>query len=781
MSDALKSLSIDALERVDAVCRDFESRWKTGHQPCLDEFLLDIAGAERLALIEELILLDVEYKRRHGDRPDIAEYLADFPDIDRSLLDRAVDGAPPPMTVESSAMPSRHAEIRDLVPGAVIGSYRVQRVLGRGGMGTVYAAEHQHLKRTVALKLQDRVCADDEAQLLRFRREAEIVAHLTHPHIVTAYDAGEYDDRLYLVTELIDGADLAREVQEHGPLPLDDALRCVRDAALGLAYAHEKGVIHRDVKPSNLLRDRSGTIKVSDLGLASFRTGSQSAPTGMSQQSLSEMTVGTIDYMPPEQAFDSSLADVRSDVYSLGCTLYFLLTGRPIFAGETPLDRVIAHASAELPDLKATRPDAPLFVADLLCRMVAKSPEERIASMAEVVAMIDDGLRQRTHQDATVPTASLSMRAVTRQRRTPSHWALAVCLMLAATATVTAVMINVVDPDMKPSPTTSEAKPSERSQGRRLSLPVVPFDNAADLQRQWSEQLSIPQRITLHEHEFVLIPPGVFLMSSSEEQLDTLKRMGAPVDTRSQREEPQHEVTIASPFYLSVTEVTVDQFARFVQAAHYTTTIEQDRERPPTHRPASLGYGRVDGRWEQAATFDWQHIGELELSGDMPVMNVSHDDASAYVEWLSGHESEFLFRLPRQSQWEFAARAGTATSWYYGETFSVNGNHCWHRRNSDSRPHAVATLEPNPFGLFDIYGNVDEWCEDRLRIEGDTLIALNPGQPASPSSYTMVAARGGDFRDDFGNRSTARCYTGRHTVSLRGFRLLAEFKPRTDL
>ncbi len=229
------------------------------------------------------------------------------------------------------------------LPNLSVGTYVVLDRLGAGGASTVYKARHRLMKRVVALKLLSREGADKDSFARRFRREVETIAQFNHPNIVMAFDADESDSGLFLAMELVDGRDLGAEVAAGGPLSAADAVECTLQAAWGLAYAHDHGVVHRDIKPANLLRDWSGVVKVADLGLASV-SASESGSVNTSLTVAGEI-LGTLAYMAPEQALDSTTVDHRADVYSLGCTLYFLLTGRCALLG---------HFN-DVPDAKASR------------------------------------------------------------------------------------------------------------------------------------------------------------------------------------------------------------------------------------------------------------------------------------------------------------------------------------------------------------------------------------------------------------------------------------------
>ncbi len=269
-----------------------------------------------------------------------------------------------------------------------IGNYEILDRLGAGGMGTVFKARHRRMKRVVALKLLAQALGRDATFVQRFQREVETIARLTHPNVVMAYDADESEVGHFLVMEYVNGQDLVSLVQKRGPLPLAAAVDCTVQAARGLAYAHGQGIIHRDVKPANLLYDEHGFVKVTDLGLARFSgaAGAASATSGLTQAGG---MLGTVDYMPPEQALDATAIDHRADIYSLGATLHYLLLGQPPYTGATIMATLLKHRDAPVPSLTAARGDVPAALDEVFRRMLAKAPADRFPSMAEVVAALE--------------------------------------------------------------------------------------------------------------------------------------------------------------------------------------------------------------------------------------------------------------------------------------------------------------------------------------------------------------------------------------------------------
>ena len=269
-----------------------------------------------------------------------------------------------------------------------LGKYRLIQRLGKGGMGTVFLAEHVTMNRRVALKIVPRSIAKDRASLDRFFAEARAIAALDHPNIVQAYSVDNEMDRYFIVMEYIEGQDLQRVVETGGPLEFDRAADYIRQAAGGLAHAHARNLVHCDVKPSNLLVNTQGVIKILDFWP---RPANQSDEARESNRPA----LGTVDYMAPEQALGAADFDNRADIYSLGCTLYFLLAGHPPFPEGTLAQRIVKHQTQPAPDILAERPGTPLLLAELCQRMMAKRPADRCQSMQEVGAALLPGGPER--------------------------------------------------------------------------------------------------------------------------------------------------------------------------------------------------------------------------------------------------------------------------------------------------------------------------------------------------------------------------------------------------
>jgi serine/threonine protein kinase len=268
--------------------------------------------------------------------------------------------------------------------GFTLGKYKVLERLGSGGMGTVYLCEHMVVCRKVAVKVLPTSQASNPSALGRFYREARAAGVLDHPNLVKAHDVDQEGQLHFLVMDYIDGASLQEIVTRFGPLSVPRACHYIRQAATGLQAAHEAGLIHRDVKPANIMLERNGTIRVLDLGLARFRTDIDMLTLKYDEKNV----LGTADYVAPEQALNSHDVDIRCDIYGLGGTFYYLLTGSPPFPGGKVAQKLIWHQVRQPTPVRATRGDVPEELEAVIGRMMAKDPADRFQSPREVIAAL---------------------------------------------------------------------------------------------------------------------------------------------------------------------------------------------------------------------------------------------------------------------------------------------------------------------------------------------------------------------------------------------------------
>ena len=331
------------------------------------------------------------------------------------------------------------------------GRYRIMRKLGSGGMADVYLAEDEELGRRVAIKILNEKYATDDQFIERFRREAKNAAGLSHPNIVSIYDRGEAEGTYYIAMEYLDGRSLKELVVARGPLPIPDAIAATRQVLTALRFAHRKGVVHRDIKPHNVMADADGRLKVTDFGIAR---------AGVSQMTEAGSIIGTAQYLSPEQARGAPV-DQRSDLYSMGVVLYEMLTGQVPFTGESPVEIAMKHLSDTPRPPSLLRPDIPPDLDMVVLRALAKNPEDRFQTAEEMDVELDRvaagvGVTAETADAATAvlsgtalasaPTAIVPPRRPPTETRRPSYryaepprrrrpvwpWLLALLLVVAA-------------------------------------------------------------------------------------------------------------------------------------------------------------------------------------------------------------------------------------------------------------------------------------------------------------------------------------------------------------
>lgn len=806
------NLSDEILRRIDQACDDFESAWKSGERPFVDDVLSDFPQTAHVQLLDELLPIEIAWRLKSGETPSADSYLFRFPQLDPARLETLlgsestidsedggtlaitdsellgefdsevfdagasslsfdklvaeaaellrkldglglVDARHPLQLLVDSQQPLDQVSPTEMVAllgekglltrwqvdrltkksapeSLVLGDYVLLDPLGKGGMGIVYRARHRRMDRLVALKtLTDRATESDDS-VQRFQREVRAAARLSHPNIVAAYDAGEHNKTHYLVMELVDGIDLSKLVRQSGPLNASRAVDYVRQAAAGFAYAHSQGIIHRDIKPQNLLVDRSQHVRILDMGLARLNPTNAAADPASSAGAQTELTqsgviMGTVDFMSPEQATNTRNANEQSDIYSLGCTLYFLMTGRAMFDGETCMERLLAHHQDSRPSLVTTRSKIPPALEAVFTRMTARQPSERFESMEEVVEALDsvqsslDGAEPSVPSvpainvgnspeelpeffiepdapEATLITRDVSVVGTTVDRfdgTTKPGVKTGTALWQSKRARVVAIAIGLclgawgLWPDTDSSPPESEIggnSPGET--GRREdgeennpqgSPPLKLREDLAQPECDWPEASAIQQRQLQIAGKFGITP---FV----ENSIGMVLTVVPGTDTG------------ATPFLIGTTEVTVEQFGMFVDEMGY--------ELRSTSR-----FGRSGGRWGPDPDFDFRHLGDLEVSKQFPACSICWFDAQAFCNWLSGKE-DAIYRLPTVTEWQAANAAGNSARWFFGNDDARLAEFAWHQGSAGDQFHEVAGKRANALGIFDTLGNEYEWC-----------------------------------------------------------------------
>ncbi|HEY7313356.1 MAG TPA: bifunctional serine/threonine-protein kinase/formylglycine-generating enzyme family protein [Gemmataceae bacterium] len=584
----------------------------------------------------------------------------------------------------------------------MLGHYLLLERLGEGGMGQVFKAREQRLGRIVALKVLRKECVVKPDVLRRFHHEIQAAARLSHPNIVHAYDAEQIGDTHVFAMEYVEGIDLSRLVKQSGRLAMAQACEYVRQTAVGLQHLHNIGMVHRDIKPANLMRAApGGTIKILDLGLARLLDEESSERTVLKLTRLG-VVMGTLDYLAPEQALNSHRADIRSDLYSLGCTFYFLLTGRVPFPVEEPMAKLLAHSCDKPDPVEQVRPDVPANVAAIVRKLMGRHPEDRYQTPAELVQALATPTPSPT-AIATPPPAQpvaplaapavapplavpVAQRRRTRSARRGKIWLAAAAVILAPL--LIGLLVHFL----------------------RGDKPPAPAGGPVDSRRRAADGSKITNSLKM---ELIRINPGKFFM-------------GAPTKEPTHRpdETPEREVTITRPFYLGANLVTVGNFNEFVEKTDYKTEAEQDNDTRPGR------YWRKPG-WPQ--------------TDKHPVACLSWNDAQAFCEWLTKKEKR-TYRLPTEAEWEYACRAESNAAYSFGSDPKKLDDYAWHRGNSGGRAHPVGERRPNRWGLHDMHGNLLQWCGDYYDARFYQKIVLE--DPQGPARGWQRVLRGG-FWDSF--------------------------------
>lgn len=700
--------------------------------------------------------------------------------------------------------------IRDNDQGCMLGQYRILARLGAGGMGHVYKAVHEAMGRTVALKIISPRLVHKERAHSRFQREVRSAARLAHPNIVMAHDAAEARGLSFLVMEYVEGADLSTLVRQYGLPPLGLACEIIRQAALGLQHAREQGMVHRDIKPGNLMlarvqpppRDSSTQelkadelsgfdsarnldwgmwtaepgdkslfrntgsntdsairgpqssfgmplVKILDFGVARLDAVENSSDPALAPTSALTQDgcpIGTPEYMAPEQALNSGRADIRADIYSLGCTFYYLLTGRPPFVGESAIEILSQHIHQHPEPVQNNRPEVPPALAAVVDRMLAKLPRERYQEPIEVAQALlpwtgPFGPMAGVSANET-PKADPSLAAYLNRTKPlfpgawssaatpPRRWPAAALTILALLGAVS-LLILAVHLGYHSILDQSDPQPSVQTPYQELEAP-----RATDEPK--------PSTLSL---KFVVLPPGSFHMfDQGEGRLVTFRRS----------------------IEFSTTPITKAQFRRFVESTQHETVAERGEEPLGAYllRDGKLQDRDPDARWDRCG---------LELGPDTPVVCVAWEDAIDFCNWLSRvtglqecyRQDEVSglwtcdfnasgYRLPTDAEWEYAARAGTQS--FLPEFAGPLSDFAWLRSNANGRPQPVGTKKANARGIYDVWGNVWEWCWDwapsppQPDTEEDSQNVINERgelvDPTGPEFGTERIVRGGSWNED---------------------------------
>lgn len=647
----------------------------------------------------------------------------------------------------------------------LLGDFEIRHLCGQGGFAAVFKAIDTKLNRLVAVKILSPRLSKSSSQRKRFSREALALSGLKHRNVVNIYAVFE-EPLPYMIMEFVDGWTLDELIKRDGRLGLPKILELARQLARGLAAIHEKGLIHRDIKPVNIMveNESGGTIRITDFGIARTIDDNNLTRTGL--------VAGTPMFMSPEQVKGSRL-DKLTDMFSLGSVLYFLATGSPPFRGSNLYSIIRGVADHSPQPVSELNPDLPVWFDGIIRKLMDKEPEKRFQSAAELADLLDlcqnewkengriasTSLRHRLNETLSEyvdkPVDQYGWRKfLSKKQQYPAKASfLLACLFLLVL--VGGIYSSSWHGSWYYSLFSQPAKIQTLSEpvinfnqtqwsGWPKAIPapaVAPFDTptARKLQEIWSEYLKLPLQYTNSiGMEFILIPPGEFLMGSTPGEIteaqDRIDNFDHRANQLIQSEGPQHRVVITEPFYMGIHEVTRQQ---------YVDVLSNDN---PV--PGPSGNGKTQ---ELPPRFS-----------RLPVDSICLYDAVAFCEKLSLKESRTPryrtdgkavsivngtgYRLPTEAEWEYSARAGTTTALWTGILNYDLTTADWFDKNSGTNFHDVGLLRANPFGLFDIQGNVSEWVQDGWRPDSykrdSAKIAVNPtGEPITGLDQVMRGGR----------------------------------------
>ncbi|MBI3463165.1 MAG: SUMF1/EgtB/PvdO family nonheme iron enzyme [Planctomycetes bacterium] len=601
-----------------------------------------------------------------------------------------------------------------------IGQYDILEPIGRGGMGTVYKARHKFLHRIDAIKVLNQSLSRNGVAIERFYREAAAAGQLHHENIVQAFSCDEHNGQLFLAMEYVAGGDLGSLVTKNGPLPVHEAARFILQAARGLEHAWQRGLIHRDIKPSNILIDQQVTAKLADFGLARFAGTPQAdslTPTGA--------IVGTVYYLSPEQGNSDAEVTISSDIYSLGCTLFYCLIGRPPFVGKSVAPILLQHQQSPAPDLTTLRSDVPADLARLVEKTLAKNPAQRFATPADLAFALD---RWATPPPSFVLT-KLGQSGRPRNDPAPIVHDPDDQTKPEIRLGPTMQTPSLAHPEMpgqpwqsKGSGTLSRGWPFDSTKSRAFVISLLVAISTIVLLFFFVKLLggsgpsapnakpsSPPQKLT----PLVRIPGGTAHLGLAPERIASHLAsisgltFGSTSYERARRAlslEPVTDVTV-KVFWIERYEVTNEQYAAFCLATGHRT---------PSHWPTGVMPAAIR---------------------DLPVTYVSGADAKAYTRWAGR-------RLPTVEEWVRAAGGESRQLFPWGETLDENYAGWLTTRNGSLAPVTAFPQDRSPYGVMNMAGNARELTSSMMTVSGKTgYVVKGGGVTTSGASDGTVASR----------------------------------------
>lgn len=781
--------TIDRAKRFEKICDEFESQFSNGSFPNIESFLLRVEERNKQSLLHELIEIEMHYRRQRGEAIAFSDYQTRFPEISNSWFDETVR-----KDFRQSSKPSaENDESSDLGlerlltyfqtssrPGWLgrLSHYELERMLGQGAFGIVVKAFDERLHRVVAIKFMNPELAATSPPRKRFLREARTAAAIRHENIVGIY-AIEEEPLPYIVMEYIPGITLQQWLEQNGPLELPEFLRIAQQLAAGLAAAHSANLIHRDIKPSNILLE-SGIdkhAKISDFGLARAVDDASLTSSGL--------IAGTPMYMAPEQARGEVL-DHRADLFSLGSVLYQMASGRPPFRAANTVAMLKRVCEDKPRPIQDVIPETPDWLCAIIERLLEKRPSDRFQTakeVADLLALSQDELKlngkvasigkreknrnletksiRRDLVGANASNRNLNEGAIGLNRLSEYALRHRAWVFSGALMVVVAILSFVVFRYRATEPSAPGfSKPevsiaSGSSQKSENSLPIekshnwpadgpppaiAPFsaEKATQHQEAWAKYLKVPVEFTNSiGMKFRLIPPGEFSMGMTAEEAEDLVRLNE-IEGRWRQmtlsAAPKHLVRLTNPFYMSIHEVTQAQYEKLMNSnpSYYSkhgVGAEEVKSKNTDEYP-------VETVTPTMAENFCNKLSILEKRTNV------YDSSRDVINRLANG-----YRLPTEAEWEWACSSGTTTIWSNGNRLNELPSVAWCGEGNGG-PHPVGQLNSNPFGLFDMHGNVWEWCQDLFaddyysRFSKSEDVAVDP---IGPEKSDFIVFRGGSW------------------------------------
>ncbi len=659
-----------------------------------------------------------------------------------------------------------------------VGPYVLLDKLGEGGMGSVFRARHRLMKRVVALKLIRKGHLPHPEAIRRFQQEIQAAAQLSHPNIVIAHDAGRVSEHHYFAMEYVEGKDLGQILAKHGPFPVAFACECARQAALGLQHAHEKGLVHRDIKPQNLLLTNGvggqKLVKILDMGLARV----QYDPANKGSKALTQLgaVMGSPNYIAPEQAMDSHKVDTRADLYSLGCSLYELLTGKPPFSEGSLFERLEQHLRAEPRPIRDIRPEVPPDLAAVVAKLLAKRVEDRYQTPKEAAAALAPFCQAEASR-APAAAAAVVARPPTAAA-SPAAEAIRTVANGSPPVAVPAAAAPPAAEAIRPAANSSPPIAAPLAAGLP---PGVPAPSNPDVAPIPTPDVTRPpsNRRFIVVGSVVGVAVGVLLWLLLGQGGGTtpgeVEKKGPSFVTNSLGMKlariPAGDVTLGSPP---------------TEEGHAPSEGPQCPTR--ITRPFLIGaYEVTQSQYQKVMGSNPSYFEQLKRAGpDYPVENVSWSQAVEFCHRLSELPEEKaanrVYRLPTSAEWEYVCRAGTTTPFHFGpkvEAVQANFDASARYGGAAQGPKSPGTVkvgtypQPNGFGVEDMHGNVAEWCHDWF--DPDYYKNCPREDPEGPVLGAARVVRGGGWVNPaVACRSASRVGSGTPTSSNVGFRVVCE-------